>query len=77
MVNCMRCKKVFRDNYNLTCHQSRKNKCVDVNSLEKITLTENHTSLTENHTSLTENHTSNCIWCLALFSRKNNKIIEF
>ena len=30
MVNCERCKKSFRDQYNLTCHMSRKNKCKEI-----------------------------------------------
>jgi hypothetical protein len=30
MVNCERCNKSFRDQYNLTSHLSRKNKCVKI-----------------------------------------------
>ena len=39
-------------------------------------LTEKDTLLTEKDTLLTEKDTLGCMWCLALFSRKNNKIIH-
>ena len=73
MVNCERCKKIFRDQYNLTCHQSRKNKCE-----EKINPLDNKISSSDNKISFSDNKisSSKCMWCLELFSTKQYKNIH-
>ena len=87
MIECIRCKKKFRDLYNLTSHQSRKNKCLEIITTKNIFQTENTCSKTENTCIQTENTCSKtentcsktentCKWCIKCFSRKNNKNVH-
>ena len=89
MNSCERCLKCFRDNFDLSRHQSRIRQCKikivekDVPQIaEKSTsLTEKSTPLTEKDTPLTEKDTfenkkNTCKYCLNVFTRSNNKIIH-
>ena len=74
MFSCKKCGNVFRDQYNLTSHQSRNKPCVKNNTQVTSTgdiLEDPKQSLGDPKQSLEENNT--CRYCLNTFSTKKHK----
>ena len=92
MFSCKKCGNVFRDQYNLTSHQSRNKPCVknnkQVTSTGGILITEKQSLITEKQSLITEKQSletekqslatenNTCKFCLHTFTRIDNKNIH-
>ena len=79
MIDCVNCKKMFRDIFNLTSHQSRTRPCIKEINLKISPETENPltdipNTLADIPNTLAENESNTCRYCLHNFSTISNKI---